>query len=153
MGAVRATIRLASLEAKIREAHGSPRALVPDETDVVRKWGELMLDFVQASWPVDTGTSRDAWSFYIDPSPGSMAIVIENPMFYADYVFRAGDITRSPIWEVIIVEAWSLARQGLILEAKAAIDRTEQAPVFARPTESVGAIFARVFGPATAPVL
>ena len=153
MGAVRATIRLVSLDDKVRAAHGSPRALVPDEIDVVRTWGELMLDFIQASWPVDTGASRDAWSFFIDPSPNSMAIVIENPMFYADFVHRAGDPTRSPIWEAIIVEAWGLARQGLILAASAAIDRTERGTLGGRPAESVAAIFARVFGPSTAPVL
>ena len=146
MGAVRATINLTSLDAYVREKHGRARALSPDEIAVVQRWGELMLTFIQASWPVDTGTSRDAWTFYVDPSPGTMALIIENPMWYADYVYGKGDVTRTPIWEGILVEAWSLSRQGLLIEARARVDKTEAAIATLAPQITSLDAVARVFG-------
>ena len=124
-GAVQAELRLASLDAYVLAAHGEERALNPDEVAVLAAWGSGIVAYVQARWPVDTGTSRDMWTFEVNPSPGEMAIVVENEMFYAEFVYRRGDPLRTPLWDRLIGEAWGLAREPLLLEARTAVDATE----------------------------
>ena len=127
MGAVRVTIRLQSVDDYIRRKHGRPRAFVPNETRALAAWGDRMMQYIKARWPVDTGTSRDRWEYYIDPTPGTMAIVIENPMYYADFVHYVGGNADNPLWSSLIPEAFNLIKSAMLTAAYSAVDATERA--------------------------
>lgn len=126
-GAVQAELRLASLDAYVATVHGAPRALTSDEVGVLAAWGRGIVAHIRNRWPVDTGTSQDRWTFEVNPTPGEMAIVVENDMFYAAFVFRKGDPSRTPIWESLVAEAWERAREPMLREAREAVDATEAA--------------------------
>ncbi len=127
MGAVRVTIRLKSVDDYIRRKHGRPRAFVPNETRALAAWGDRMMQYIKDRWPVDTGTSRDRWEYYIDPTPGTMAIVIENPMYYADFVHYVGGNADNPLWSSLIPEAFNLIKSAMLTAAYNAVDATERA--------------------------
>ena len=125
-GAVMGTLTLPSLDAYITAVHGEPRALIPDEVAILAAWGAGIVAFIRARWPVDTGTSRDNWTFEVNPSPGEMAIIVENEMYYAEFVYRKGDSSKTPLWSKLIREAWERAKEPLLVDAKAAIDANER---------------------------
>ena len=60
-----------------------------------------------STWPVDTGTSLQAWENYID----GMMWVLRNPVEYASYVHEAGDDT--PLVEYLEAQAETYAAQAL----------------------------------------
>lgn len=107
-------------------AHGGLRALTPDEEGVLYLFGEELLRYIVEAWPVDTGTSQDAFSFYTSADPGQgFGIVVENPMFYVQYVHRAGEDPDSPLWRTLFPEAWASVKPGLLKALFAEIDKTE----------------------------
>jgi len=127
MGAVVVNIRLQSLDAFLRRAHGGLRALTPAEGLVLDRWGAVMVQYIKDRWPVDTGTSRDRWTFEVRGSPGGIGIQIENDMFYADYVHRVGDPSKTPIWQGLVTQAFMLAKDQMLAEARQAVQATEAA--------------------------
>ena len=123
--AVLVDIRLRTIEDYITKKNGGrPRPTTPDEEDVVYRWTALMLAYIRNKWPVDTGTSRDRWSIIFDGSPGRMALFIENPMYYAEYVHVAGTPPDPPLWETLIPEAWGLFELPMRAAVFKAVDRT-----------------------------
>jgi hypothetical protein len=111
-------------------AHGGSRALTPDEESVLYVFGEELVRYIVTAWPVDTGTSQDAFSFYVsaDPAQG-FGIVVENPMFYVQYVHRAGEDPESPLWRSLFPEAWAAIKPNMLRALFAEIDATEAARV------------------------
>lgn len=108
------------------ERRGGLRALTPDEEGVLYAYGEDLLRYIVEAWPVDTGTSQDAFSFYTAGDPGQgFGIVVENPMFYAQYVHMAGEDPDSPLWRSLFPEAWASVKPGLLRDLFAEIDATE----------------------------
>lgn len=107
-------------------AHGGVRALTPDEEGVLYLYGEELRSYIVQAWPVDTGTSQDAFSFYTsaDPAQG-FGIVVENPMFYAEYVHRAGTAPEPPLWRTLLPEAWATVKGPMLKALFAEIDATE----------------------------
>ena len=106
------------------------RALTPDEEGVLYLFGEELVAYIVQAWPVDTGTSQDAFSFYTsgDPAQG-FGIVVENPMYYAQYVFLKGEDPDSPLWRTLFPEAWASIKPRLLRALFAEIDATEAARV------------------------
>ena len=119
MGAVSVDIQLQSLEEYIRLKHGSPRALTGDERFVLRQFVQLIQQAIRDRWPVDTGTSRDRWQAWFIPTAGDLAIMVENPMFYAEYVHDG-------LWERLIPAVWNAVKTELLREMKREIDKTER---------------------------
>jgi|694.fasta_scaffold02225_41 hypothetical protein len=109
-------------------AHGGLRALTPDEESIVYLFGEDLVRYIVQAWPVDTGTSQDAFSFYVsgDPAQG-FGIVVENPMYYAQYVHLKGADPDAPLWRTLFPEAWASVKPGLLRALFAEIDATEAA--------------------------
>lgn len=107
-------------------AHGGSRALTPDEESVLYLAGERLLALIVDSWPVDTGTSQDAFSFYVsaDPAQG-FGVVVENPMFYAEYVHLKDTPPTPELWKTLFPAAWAQVKPGMLRALFAEIDRTE----------------------------
>lgn len=82
-------------------------------------WQEDLLEV----WPVDTGTSLQAWDNYID----GMRWVLRNGVEYAVYVHAAGD--DQPIWEYLQAQAETYAATALTeLRGLLAQARREERP-------------------------
>lgn len=119
MSAVRVNIRLRTLDRYIVRVNGSPRALTPREDDVLERFVQLILQAIRDRWPVDTGTSRDAWSVVLGGRAGAMSITISNRMHYAEFVHDG-------LWEHLIPAVWKAVEGPLMFAAKAAVDRTQR---------------------------
>ena len=119
MGAVSVEIDLKSLNNYIRLKHGSPRALTGEERFTLRQFTQLIQQAIRDRWPVDTGTSRDRWIVYSVPTAGDLAIFVENPMFYAEYV-------NNGLWERLVPAVWNAVKPEVIREMKREIDKTER---------------------------
>ena len=118
MGAVSVDIKLKSIDRYIRLKHGQPRALTFDERFVLRQFAQLIQQAIRDRWPVDTGTSRDRWQVWSVPTAGDLAIMVENPMFYAEYVHEG-------LWERLIPAVWNAVKGEVINALKKEIDKTE----------------------------
>jgi len=119
VGAVSVEIDLKSLNTYIRLKHGSPRALTGEERFTLRQFTQLIQQAIRDRWPVDTGTSRDRWIVYSVPTAGDLAIFVENPMFYAEYV-------NNGLWERLVPAVWNAVKAEVIREMKREIDKTER---------------------------
>ena len=109
-------------------AHGGLRALTPGEESVLYEYGEELLRGIVSAWPVDTGTSQDAFSFYTSGDPGEgFGIVVENPMYYAEYVHLAGTMPEPPLWRTLFPAVWAPIKPRLLADLFAAIRATEHA--------------------------
>jgi hypothetical protein len=122
---VEAKLALPEIESYVLAKHGRKRALTPAEEDVLARWGEEVRAYVVAGWPVDTGTSADAWEVEADVSPGRYGLLVSNEMDYASFVHRKGGTPEDDLWIELIREAWATAKPLLVTELKLAIDRTE----------------------------
>lgn len=119
MGAVSVDIKLESIDNYIRLKHGEPRSLTTAESDVLRRFARVIRQAIRDRWPVDTGTSRDRWEVFTIPTAGDVAIIIENPMFYAEYVHNG-------LWERLIPAIWNFAKPEIIAAMRREIDKTER---------------------------
>lgn len=109
-------------------AHGGLRALVPDEEAILYGYGEELLRGIVTAWPVDTGTSQDAFSFYTSADPGEgFGIVVENPMYYAEYVHLKGADPDVGLWKSLFPDVWRSIKPRLLADLFAAIRATEHA--------------------------
>lgn len=124
--AVRLNIRLRTLDEYVAKRHGAQRALTPHESNAIYDFADRMLQYIKDRWPVDTGTSRDRWTYVLNGTPGQMGLTIENPMFYAEYVHYAGGSDDSPLWETLLPEAFNMVKDALMAAVLAAVDKTEQ---------------------------
>ena len=61
--AVAVDIRLKSIEEHIRRRHGKDRKPTPSESFVIRGFAGDVVSYIKRRWPVDTGTSRDRWTY------------------------------------------------------------------------------------------
>ena len=129
MAGVDAIITLPSIEALVVQLHGRRRALTPNEEDVVDRYAAGVRDYVVARWPVDTGTSADAWQYEVNVSPGSYGFIVLNDIDYAEWVHPAGtpttDEAGSAYAERLIGEAWQAVRGPLLATLEAEVRATE----------------------------
>jgi hypothetical protein len=135
--AVELVVRLKSIDDYVKRRHGRVRALTPNEQGQIFRYADRMLEYIKSRWPVDTGTSRDRWTYELDPSPGRMAIRIENPMFYAEYVHHRGGSPERPLWETLVPEAFGLIKDPMLTAVRNQIDLTERA-IERRKAQGVG---------------
>ena len=110
-------IRLKSVEAYVRQKHGSLRELGVDELRIVDTYAERIVDAIQSQWPVDTSTSRDAFTYTLLPGR-DIGFTIENDVDYAEYVHEG-------LWERLIPEVWDGYRGAMVADLRDAVDETE----------------------------
>ena len=125
MAGVDVTIALPSIEALVLQLHGRSRALTPDEADVVDTYAGEVRDYVVDRWPVDTGTSADAWQYEVSGSPGTYGFTISNDIDYVEWVHLAGTPPGGDLWEALIGQGWALVRASLLVDLEVAVRATE----------------------------
>lgn len=130
MAGVEQEIRLASIERYIAAAHGSSRELSVDEIDVLDSYAGEVVREIAERWPVDTSTSRDEWTYYIDGD--TIGFTITNDVDYVEWVHYAGEPAEPPLWETLIPEVWAEVGPRAVAAMQAAVDETERQIVEAR---------------------
>lgn len=132
--------QLPTVSAYLLAKHGSPRSLTAEEADVLWDYGSLVEEYVVARWPVDTGTSRDSFSYTVSGQPPVVSILFENAMFYSAYVHEAGTPSiaegGTPLYATLYPEALDRYRADAVRDLQAAIDQTEAE--IARASQSRG---------------
>lgn len=118
-------VRLKSLEDYVTRAHGSFRQLDVPEIRVIQRGVRAMVLAVAEEWPVDTGLSRDAWRGYTSLSARPFEVVIENEVFYAQYVHPRGTSPDDVLWEDLVPAVVAELMPSILAQARAEIDRTE----------------------------
>lgn len=110
MPAVHAQLKLATVEAWVRDRNqGSLRNMTIREAEIVHIYAEFMIRHIRERWPVDTGTSRDAWFVDVTTTAHSgYRLIFENPMWYSSWVHRRGGTPERPLWSRLIPEAVDL---------------------------------------------
>ena len=140
MAGVEIPVEFASIRAYIRQVHGGPRWLLPAELAFLDEIGAALRNWVAARWPVDTGTSRDAWEYQVKGTRDEVLVTIYNDVDYVEWVHYKGTPAEPALWEQL---------QGLIPgilapllnQFRRVIDRTESAlrAFWAGRGQSVGA--------------
>ena len=125
--AVSVEIRLKTIEEYIKRRHGKTRNTTPREEQVIDVYANRVVQYVKDNWPVDTGTSRDRWLFEYKATAGRLSLLIENPMYYSEYVHRSGGSPENPLWVRLVPEAWSIVKESMLSDLKRQINATERA--------------------------
>lgn len=118
-------IRLRTIEAYIRQRHGSDRDMSADEIQVLQEWAGIITDEVSNDWPVDTSTSRDSFSSIVEND--GVVFVILNDADYAQYIHRAGTPAEPALFETLIPEVVARHRDAMLAAMRGAVDATEAA--------------------------
>ena len=114
----------------ILQANGGLRALLPNEEDILYDYGRRVVDYIQAQWPVATGTSYDAWSFSTLADPGAgFGILVENSTDYAEYVHPRGGSANNPLWVGLLQDAWDQYKAAALADLTVAIQGNAPAQV------------------------
>lgn len=118
-------IHLKSIEDYIIAKHGEWRQLTLPERRILDQYGAEIVDRIQAEWPVDTSFSRDHFEVTVQGWKRPVLILIENDVFYAQYVHRAGTDPDDALWKSLIPRVIAEVSADLLFELRAEIDRTE----------------------------
>ena len=134
MSAINYRIKLQRLEGMVKLKHKTSRRLAPREVQLLRRYARDIVSYIQDQWPVDTGTSRAAWTYGVETVEGSYAINLENRMWYSSYVHyrgspkapgRHGKWLTPAVYEEVVPEAWDKYRDRLYGDMLQEIERTE----------------------------
>jgi len=128
---VRIPIRIKSIDAILREEHGSLRQLTVDERRVLLRFARAMELSIENAWPVDTGTSRDGWRSRMFGTTsneiGGIGILLDNPVFYVQHIRRSGEkaVGLGPLWRRLVPEVVARFRDPLLRAMRVEIRKTE----------------------------
>jgi len=131
MAGVRIPIRIRSIDAILREEHGSVRQLTVDERKVLRSFARAMELYIEDHWPVDTGDSRDGWRSQafgtLSNEIDGIGILIVNLVSYTSYVRRSGELATGAgvLWIRLVTEARDIFRDPLLAAMREEIRQTE----------------------------
>ena len=124
-------MQFASIEAYVRQVNGGPRQLTRTEREIIDNYAAMIVDDIEQAWPVDTSTSRDAWTYEVRGQANWMGFVIENDVDYVEWVHYAGQPATPPLWETLLpatVQAYAAqmlaALRAEILISQRAIDKS-----------------------------
>jgi hypothetical protein len=112
-----------SLETYLVAAHGGPRSLAIDELDILDTYAAQVTADIEEAWPVDTGTSRDAFFYTILDDP-EIGFTISNDADYAEWVHPKGD--PDPLVDTLVETVIDRYAPRVISEMQGAIDATEE---------------------------
>jgi hypothetical protein len=117
-------IPLKTVMAAIVRLHGSVRGLSTTETAILDAHAGAIVDDIADQWPVDTSTSRDAWTHILDNSAGNVGFTLINDVEYAEFVHRAGE-GPDPLYETLLPEVVRAHAADLNADMIDAIRETE----------------------------
>lgn len=123
---IRVPIRLTSTEAYLARRHGSTRTLSVTELDILDRHADELVQQIENAWPVDTSTSRDAFTYLVQGRRDRIGIVIENDVDYVQFVHEAGAPPDPPLWRTLIPQLWAARRAAVLADMERAIDATER---------------------------
>lgn len=126
MAGVEIPVEFASIRAYIRTIHGGARWLLPAELAFLDEIGAGLRNWVAARWPVDTGTSRDAWEYQVKGTRNEVSVTIYNDVDYVEWVHYKGTPENPPLWEQLQALIPSIIGP-LLAQFRTVIDRTESA--------------------------
>jgi hypothetical protein len=116
-------VLLQSIATYLLQSHGKPRSLTAKEIGILRDYADLIVEGVQDEWPVDTGTSRDAWGYELHVHYPQIGFDLENDADHVTFVHRKGET--SPLYEALIPEVVTRYADDMRLELMAAINAEE----------------------------
>ena len=134
MSAINYRIKLQRLEGMVKLKHKTSRRLAPREEKILERYARDIVSYIRDQWPVDTGTSRAAWSWRLDTVEGNYAINLTNRMYYASFVHyrgspkapgRHGRWLTPAVYEELVPEAWDKYEARLYADMAREIIRTE----------------------------
>ncbi len=134
MSAINYRIKLQRLEGMVKLKHKTSRRLAPREEKILERYARDIVSYIRDQWPVDTGTSRAAWSWRLDTVEGNYAINLTNRMYYASFVHyrgspkapgRHGKWLTPAVYEMLVPQAWNNYRDRLYGDMLREIERTE----------------------------
>ena len=120
---LRYPILLQSIAIYLFQTHGRPRSLSVREIRILRDYADLIVEGIQDEWPVDTGTSRDAWGYELHVHYPKIGFDLENDADHATFIHRRGET--SPLYETLIPEVVARYADDLRLELMAVINAAE----------------------------
>ena len=119
-------VHLQSIEAYIRQKHGSARHMSLLEIQTLDAWATGIVTEIEQRWPVDTSTSRDAFMFTIMHG-GDVGFTIENDCDYVEFIHEKGTSPEDLCIDTIIPEVINENSQGMLSAMRDAVDATEEA--------------------------
>ena len=126
MSSVKLAITLKKLQDYVLEVHGEERRLGQDAERVLDRYATELVKYVRERWPVDTGTSRMAWSWRTSSRAGTYAIELTNRMYYASDITDDGTPDGTPLWSQLIAEGWKSLSESFYVEIKSEVDAAQQ---------------------------
>lgn len=119
------TITLRSLEDYVIAKHGGWRQLDVPEIRVIQRGMRDIVETIADSWPVDTGYSRDRWTFTTELNRPGYKAVIENDAGYSQWVHRHGGDPEEPLWEELVPDILAQMLPPILAAARREVDKTE----------------------------
>jgi hypothetical protein len=123
-------VRLQSIEAYIIAQHYGFRYLELNEIQTLDQWAGDIVQTIEDEWPVDTSTSRDAFSYTLMES-GEVGFTILNDVDYVEYIHRKGTPSiaegGTPLYAELIPQVIAQYREGMLQAMRDAVDVSEAA--------------------------
>lgn len=126
MAGVRVPIALDSLKAFITAVNGGPRQLSADEADLLAAYATRIVEEIEEQWPVDTGTSRDAWRYVLRSDFDRLGFEVLNDIDYVEYVHRKGGNAEAPLWREVIPDVVSRYSSALTRDMREKVAETQR---------------------------
>jgi hypothetical protein len=120
-------VQLASIQAYVRQVNGGPRQLTRTEREVIDDYAAMIVSDIEDAWPVDTSTSRDAWTYEVRGQADWVGFVIENDVDYVEYVHYAGQPAEPPLWETLLPATVQAYAGDMLAAIRAEVDRSQKA--------------------------
>lgn len=117
-------VELASIASYIVSRHGKFRYLELNEIQTLDQWAGDIVEKIEEEWPVDTSTSRDAFSYTL-MTGGRVGFTITNDVDYVQYIHAAGTGPESALVDTLIPEIVQDYTSGLLVAMRAAVEVAE----------------------------
>lgn len=123
-------VRLQSIEQYIIQKHNGFRYLELNEIQTLDQWAGDIVQTIEDEWPVDTSTSRDAFSYTL-MEVGEVGFTILNDVDYVEYIHRKGTPSiaegGTPLYAELIPQVIQQYKEGMLQALRDAVDVSEAA--------------------------
>lgn len=123
-------VRLQSIEQYIIQKHNGFRYLELNEIQTLDQWAGDIVQTIEDEWPVDTSTSRDAFSYTLMEG-GEVGFTILNDVDYVEYIHRKGTPSiaegGTPLYAELIPQVIQQYKEGMLQALRDAVDVSEAA--------------------------
>jgi hypothetical protein len=109
-----------------------------EELQVLDRYASALVNEIELSWPVDTSTSRDAFSYTL-LNDGTTGFTILNDCDYVEFIVEPGDRNvengGTPVMDIIIPQVLSKSNQTVsdMLDAMRTVTDTVERRLAATP--------------------